>query len=1389
MHLGVTSVIVEDARVTGHTQMSSLHVVVPDTLHLYMLPLSHYGDPIDETNPIPSVSRWYVVSGRNYLVLMKVFSRGPGAKEIYITEKFLSLQNDDVKLHDDQSGFWNTLPISDDIVVKHALSSSRILEATSYGLGKLTATLMYSTGEDGTNEVLKVVQEIMVCNQVKFIIDSCAKVSSDYKWFSTDMGIVSVSAHGVVQAKKPGKATSKVVSNFYPFNYDELSSGRTEVAVSFARDFISSGSSSQSMPYTASTSLWVVPDLPLVLGAPMTWILPSHYTSSNLLPSSLSSYSQYDAQSHKGTISYSLLRQYGGKNEEVQKDAISIDGDRIRTMESNNLACIQAEDRVSQIRITTKDVHRIDLAVGAELDLPISYYDILGIPFHEAHNAILFNAETNYPDIVSINVTSDGNGNIQLKKHLHSEISVGSHLYPQNPVFHLGSRLNFSVEELNDQVFGLWLSANESVIYVDMMSGKAEAIGEVIFKNSSLKLQTAVTVLKGTIVFIDAPKEMLTNVPIPTKGYSFPVRFSDDHYHKSEAPRNDLQVLNDCRVDPTFVRYAKPWKDLSGNSYCLFFPYSPEHLVHSIPKSKDMRQDLSVSVHVLLRGANHISGSASASALFVGGFSILEMDKDSMRLYLMPDSKSSIITIVGNTDVEVQWHDRDQLMINLTHREDFGLGGRAQYEVKGIRAQKFTDTMGVEIDVDYEPGGKSASATTMSPRTPQPFIEYVRRGGRLMNLRTIDEKGGGGGGLIHRTLARFLQGHFCIIKFRQTLSLATCLLEILGMEYEEFEIKKNDTTTGNSYSDTNLMQAETYNDGIRIGYHTLDRRRNHSLQVLPPSAHAVKSTASKFLLDWLFQYEHEHRQWSAVISLGLISSCLHVTDYKQKFQNIEALIQVSSCSRSTLVKGAYGVGLGFSCQDLLTWVEASDDSDLEKETCKMQEVDLLGNINSALSQMISQFTPSSSDLLQSLSNDLEEDIWGIAGLVLSLGSSIGAIYRSGAYDVVQKIKAFILSWIPHLNHSVQNSLNSKVALCQRVELMYDNELDQLVIGFMELVSELVSVRKSGIFHQSLLMASFVEAGSLLACILNEGVHSLKVEVIKDLLVLFRKSYSNPHPPLTHFGGMLGAVNALGAGAGTLVPNYPLKTLRTTYDQKDSFYIMGPLLSCPVLESQLTSLVQEMFLVAQNSDDHQLQQYAAWAVSFFRHCLWFRELQNTESSFPSVAASQKYVSQNFLKDNVVKELSLCLMHLNCPGVAPRLPALDWGAIIRRGMKYEGQMAESLSPDLAFKSGILGEKCLQLSLAHANQFDPLLSFLNELSDLSRFRTLELNLQSWFLSHLADLIKIFSGSGLEKLFDDVANFLSSLFSGEVCTVEQQKLIAGFVLEWSVSLYGNFS
>ncbi|XVF58012.1 hypothetical protein PTKIN_Ptkin07bG0028200 [Pterospermum kingtungense] len=300
--------------------------------------------------------------------------------------------------------------------------------------------------------------------------------------------------------------------------------------------------------------------------------------------------------------------------------------------------------------------------------------------------------------------------------------------------------------------------------------------------------------------------------------------------------------------------------------------------------------------------------------------------------------------------------------------------------------------------------------------------------------------------------------------------------------------------------------------------------------VLPPSAHTIKSTASKFLLGWLFQYEHEHRQWSAAMSLGLITSSLHVTDHKQKFQNINGLLEENS------------------------------------------------------------------------------------------------------------------------------------------------------------------------------------------------------------------------------------------------------------------YISGPILTDPVCEEHSTSLIQEIFLVAQNSDDHQLQQYAAWAVSFLRHRLWSREISNSADGTQTESSASKYVSRGVSEDSAVMKLSLWLKSFNhsgtgsnahistvaavlrCLSLAPRLPTLDWGAIVRRFMRYEAQVSGSPVPDVALKEGTLREECLQFALVHAQQFDALLTFLDELSDLSRFRTLELSLQSCLLRHLADLIKLFSGSRLEKLFDDVSNYLSSVTSDQVFNLKQK-------------------
>lgn len=86
---------------------------------------------------------------------------------------------------------------------------------------------------------------------------------------------------------------------------------------------------------------------------------------------------------------------------------------------------------------------------------------------------------------------------------------------------------------------------------------------------------------------------------------------------------------------------------------------------------------------------------------------------------------------------------------------------------------------------------------------------------------------------------------------------------------------------------------------------------------------------------------------------------------------------------------------------------------------------------------------------------------------------------------------------------------------------------------------------------------------------------------------------------------------------------------------------------------MTSLMQEMFLVAQTSDDHQLQQYAAWAMSFLRCHLWSKELLNTDNNIKADLLGSKSVSQRFSDDNVVMKLGLWLSHLNYSGVGHSL----------------------------------------------------------------------------------------------------------------------------------------
>lgn len=80
-----------------------------------------------------------------------------------------------------------------------------------------------------------------------------------------------------------------------------------------------------------------------------------------------------------------------------------------------------------------------------------------------------------------------------------------------------------------------------------------------------------------------------------------------------------------------------------------------------------------------------------------------------------------------------------------------------------------------------------------------------------------------------------------------------------------------------------------------------------------------------------------------------------------------------------------------------------------------------------------------------------------------------------------------------------------------------------------------------------------------------------------------------------------------------------------------------------LEDESTSIIQEIFLFAQNSADPQSQQYAAWAVSVLRQSVFSKEHTNDTEHDGSVAPNS--ASQGVAEDTIAMKLSLWLMKIN------------------------------------------------------------------------------------------------------------------------------------------------
>ena len=87
LNLGNTNVVVEDTRLSGHVQTSSLHVVIPDKMSLYLLPITNVSNLAGKIGLTSSIVL-YVFPGQEYIIHVKVVSQGPDAKELFITEVY-----------------------------------------------------------------------------------------------------------------------------------------------------------------------------------------------------------------------------------------------------------------------------------------------------------------------------------------------------------------------------------------------------------------------------------------------------------------------------------------------------------------------------------------------------------------------------------------------------------------------------------------------------------------------------------------------------------------------------------------------------------------------------------------------------------------------------------------------------------------------------------------------------------------------------------------------------------------------------------------------------------------------------------------------------------------------------------------------------------------------------------------------------------------------------------------------------------------------------------------------------------------------------------------------------------------------------------------------------
>eukprot|EP00850_Spirogloea_muscicola_P018159 SM000163S02327 [mRNA] locus=s163:227464:241100:+ [translate_table: standard] len=245
---GSATVMAEDMRVQGHTQLCVINVVTPVSLQLSLAALQDSKQAT--TFAASSDTPWQVVVGRSYVVTVLSFSKESGSRPLMLTK------HDDLTLKLANEAVWEALPIPENVAATQGWQNATVLRPVAPGVGTLLAWLMYRSLRFDTTagqwmkedeKVLRVEQSVVACHQVHlrattssattaqvirlpwvpgilqtFTLTArggCGVSAQDFLWSSQNASVAIVVADGIIKVQGVGRTLITATATHDPLNF------------------------------------------------------------------------------------------------------------------------------------------------------------------------------------------------------------------------------------------------------------------------------------------------------------------------------------------------------------------------------------------------------------------------------------------------------------------------------------------------------------------------------------------------------------------------------------------------------------------------------------------------------------------------------------------------------------------------------------------------------------------------------------------------------------------------------------------------------------------------------------------------------------------------------------------------------------------------------------------------------------------------------------------------------------------------------------------------------------------------------------------------------------------------------------------------------------------